>query len=424
MNGVMGKAGKVWIRAGKVILATAACIARCCRTCPGPVLRRKCDRYCPDTTTAYGFWRIDLDRAVDNTGKTWRQWIAENDAALTPCRLIQFGTNPEECYVLDRNCSRCFWNPGCGYRLDIPALPVATFTNPRLATCDDCIVCAECCESMLWRGCDGFDRCIECGSSYKIDATSSSNSIYQVYADNGAVTYDETISRQTVAVTTNDCVDVDPVPNRCNSTARVQTHRSDTTVSARWIQGGPGQYVERTVSGTTGTGRESAQSLSPIQCGAITRAANVISFMIGMGNPQATLRLDTPDVSFLTNLFVRGSIQASMLTPCNGSFTQDSAFFDGVPTIELRVSWNITFNGTSGFATYNYTRRTYSKPQNQPRIFRSLNTATGTSSFQFTRIDECEQGDPLGCNGIGRRRQGDQNGIGNGARDVGGIIGG
>jgi len=30
MNGVMGKAGKVWIRAGKVILATAACIARCC----------------------------------------------------------------------------------------------------------------------------------------------------------------------------------------------------------------------------------------------------------------------------------------------------------------------------------------------------------------------------------------------------------
>lgn len=46
MNGVLGQAGKVWIRAGKVILATAACIARCCGGGGGERYKIYLHRYC------------------------------------------------------------------------------------------------------------------------------------------------------------------------------------------------------------------------------------------------------------------------------------------------------------------------------------------------------------------------------------------
>lgn len=434
MNGVLGQAGKVWIRAGKVILATAACIARCCRRCPGPVLRRKCDRYCPDTTTAYGFWRIDLDAPIAPGGITWRQWIADNDAALTPCQLIQFGTDPENCYVLDRNCSRCFWS-GCNYNLDIPSLPVVPpeLINPRLATCDDCILCQECCASMVWRDCGGMDRCYECGSNYRLTTSMELRSTYQTWGRTSLgqihLAYDETIDKSITQETEWLCVDTDPVTGRCNTSTMRDTYTANWNTHARFTTstpGGAGQPPILTYHDIDGA-IANPPAVTPTACGQILRFWQLIETPY-IGSPPALSALTTPAQVAL--MPVRGGGTIPNTTPylpmkanCAGSIYIPT-FFPASTTLstEERRTWSVTFNGSSGSVTYTYDRKTYAWPSGQQPYLASHNVATMTRQFQFHRIARCAPDAPLGCDDPQRRKRDDAGGIGNGAEDIDGIL--
>lgn len=431
MNGVLGRAKIVWVRAGKVILATAACIARCCRRCPGPVLRRKCDRYCPDTTTAYGFWRIDLDAPIAPGGVTWRQWIADNDAALTPCRLIQFGTDPENCYVLDRNCSRCFWS-GCNYSLDIPSLPVVPpeLVNPRLATCDDCILCIECCASMVWRDCSGMDRCYECGSNYRVASDLHVRSTYQTFNSLGANTYDETLTKDITQEVEWLCVDTDPGTGRCNTSTMRDTRTTTFNATARFTvnEGSPPvrRYIDLAITRTGGTGV--VDSIGPSGCGQFLQFWQMIESGSYIGAPPPLSSLTTAEN--ILYMPVRGNAVTSqspgniMRTQCVGTFYVPT-FFPGSTDLSTETwrTWSVAFNGSSGTCTYRYERKTYQGPQGQTYLS-THNVATMTRNFQFSRIAPCEIDAPLGCNDPVRRKPGDPSGTGNTPRDAEGIIGG
>lgn len=421
------KRGRKLVKVGrKLALATAACIARCCRRCPGPVLRRKCDRYCPDTTTAYGFWRIDLDALIAPGGITWRQWIADNDAALTPCRLIQFGTDPENCYVLDRNCSRCFWS-GCNYNLDIPSLPVVPpeLINPRLATCDDCILCVECCASMVWRDCSGMDRCYECGSNYRLTTSMELRSTYQTWGRTSLgvvyLSYDETIDKSITQETEVLCVDTDPGTGRCNTSTMRDTYTGQWNTHARFttsIPGNQGQPPTLTYHDLDATD-SNPPAVTPNGCGQILRHWQLIETPYIGGLPTLST-LTTP--AQLSSYPVRGSsgtAQSIMRTQCSGTIYQPT-FFPASTTLstETRWTWAVTFNGSSGLVTYTYDRKTYAWPSGQQPYLASHNVATMTRNFQFSRIASCAPDAPLGCNDPLRRKQGDPSGIGNGNPDL------
>lgn len=424
------KRGRKLVKVGrKLAKATAACIARCCRRCPGPILRRKCDRYCPDTNIAYGFYRIDLDALIAPGGITWRQWIADNDVALTPCRLIQFGTDPENCYVLDRNCSRCFWS-GCNYNLDIPSLPVVPpeLINPRLATCDDCILCQECCASMVWRDCSGMDRCYECGSNYRVSTDMHLRSTYQVFNQQG-LTYDETLTKDITQEVEWLCVDTDPQTGRCNTSTMRDTRTTTFNATARFTvnEGSPPvrRYIDLEISRTGGTGV--VDGITPGACGQILRFWQLIETPY-IGAPPSLSSLTTAEN--ILYMPVRGGGTIPNTTPylpmranCAGSIYIPT-FFPASTTLstEERRTWSVTFNGSSGSVTYTYDRKTYAWPSGQQPYLASHNVATMTRQFQFHRIARCAPDAPLGCDDIDRRKRDDASGIGNGAEDIDGIL--
>ncbi len=436
MNGVLGRAKIVWIRAGKVILATAACIARCCGGgCPGPVLRRKCDRYCPDTNIAYGFYRIDLDAPIAPGGITWRQWIADNDAALTPCRLIQFGTDLENCYVLDRNCSRCFWS-GCNYRLDIPSLPVVPpeLINPHLATCAQCLVCDDCCESALINAC-GQTICRECGSSYRTNAVGHGHSVIQYYTSGPTTppsvnffdeaTHDYTMDSTHICTATNDA---------CTSRIMVvnweYARRIRHTVR-RFQPGGSGDMdADASESGRTGDG--GVGQISPINgpayCSDMTSVGSAArgyvqaatGILLALQNPLSSQAL--PYISVTAGRI--GENNHPQFSPCSNSlFFQSGGPYEGEYLTDEWLTWNVSLTRYGGTLSISGTINSYQKSSRiHPRYLIASRTYQHQINFTISPIDDCAPDAPNGCYDPLRRKRDDSQGIGNGARDIEGLF--
>jgi len=395
------------IRGGRVIVNTAACIARCCRRCPGPVLRRKCDRFCPQCPTdqiPQGFYRIDLNAFV-SPGVTWAQWIAQNDAQLTPCRLIRFGTDPEACYVLDRNCSRCFVPAGCPYVFNYGALPVATFQNPTLATCQQCLACEECCDTAIINDCY-HQFCRHCGSTYNTQSSGTGTSSSIQYDTTGGIQRGEisntTVTRDYTANSTHVCTEDDGTCNhstmvwKWNGTTRVQ-------VSVHQLTGMNFEGEASASHNSDNPNNPDAIYVSqyPSHCGHATLLRNAIFAQMATGiatvlantSRDAILRLmpvgTIGDIGLGTGDFSRCS---------NTVFQQSGGPFEGEYLNEVTYTWSVAISQTGASFTFTYDNKRFVKPfTNIHRALQVWGHGTHSGSFSINRIDPCAPGAVANC---------------------------
>lgn len=384
--------------AGRALVNTAACISRYCGNCPAPVLRRKCDTYCPHEANLHGLYRVDLASFVA-PGATWAQWISSNDAALTPCRLIRFGTDPADCYVLDRNCSRCFFPVGCTYNLDINLLPVATFQNPILATCDNCIACEQCCDSATFIECEtGRSVCHECGSSYKTSAIIHSHSTFYTRTSSGAMILNEELTRDHTLDSSHECL---PINGQCNTTAMRWTNTGTLRVQGRKLTATVPDlvYVNLDETRLQGTDYPDPEN-GPNHCGHITSVRQAIGYLeLGAGWTGPLTRAGLLAALPRFNTGTSGLVAAkgpALDRECSGSFLVRFGQFSGLYTNEQFYTWRVTVGEYGATVSLTYSAQVYTI-QGTTRILQNDTQTQAAMTYRIQRINDCSATAPMNC---------------------------
>jgi len=159
VNGVLGQAGKVWIRAGKVILATAACIARCCNGGGGDRYKMYLHRYCtyPECENFLYVWSDEIAYGDVLWKDLYGAWVKIGGV----CHEV-WNTAIEGCEE---------WGPSCveSIRYGGPSADGPPLSGPDI---DE--LCGPCCgqyggnndlcrRSSFWSCAEQEYKCYECG---------------------------------------------------------------------------------------------------------------------------------------------------------------------------------------------------------------------------------------------------------------------